>query len=67
MNMLNENKTEYAFKSDFISRVRNFSMTSSDKNSLMPLMEAITNSLQSLYERYNEAWIKKGKLIYFYT
>lgn len=65
MNMLNENKTEYAFKSDFISRVRNFSMTSSDKNSLMPLMEAITNSLQSLYERYNEAWIKKGEVNIF--
>ena len=55
-----DNKKEYEFKSSLISRVRNFSLTPNEKNSLMPIFEAITNSLQSLYESYEQDWIKKG-------
>ena len=55
-----ENKTEYTFKSSLISRVRNFSLTPNEKNSLMPIFEAITNSLQSLYEKYDKDWLTKG-------
>ena len=55
-----ENKTEYTFKSSLISRVRNFSLTPNEKNSLMPIFEAITNSLQSLYEAYDKDWLNKG-------
>lgn len=55
-----DNKTEYTFKSSLISRVRNFSLTPNEKNSLMPIFEAITNSLQSLYEAYDKDWLNKG-------
>lgn len=55
-----DGKKEYEFKSSLISRVRNFSLTPNEKNSLMPIFEAITNSLQSLYELYEQDWIQKG-------
>lgn len=61
------NKTEFQFKSNLISRVRNFSMSPNEKNSIMPLFEAITNSLQAISEKYREEWIKKGNInVYIY-
>lgn len=55
-----DSKKEYSFKSSLISRVRNFSLTPNEKNSLMPIFEAITNSLQSLYECHKDKWIQNG-------
>ena len=51
-----DNKTEYTFKSSLISRVRNFSLTPNEKNSLMPIFEAI----QILYNHYMKPMIKTG-------
>lgn len=60
-----DNKQEFSFKSSLIARIKNFSMTPNENNALMPLFEAVTNSLQAISERYKNDWIKKGNVEIF--
>ncbi|MBS6472797.1 MAG: ATP-binding protein [Acetobacter sp.] len=59
------NKQEFSFKSSLIARIKNFSMTPNENNALMPLFEAVTNSLQAISERYKNDWIKNGNVEIF--
>ena len=60
-----DNKKEYSFKSSLVARIKNFSMTPNENNALMPLFEAITNSLQAISEKYKKDWIEKGNVDIF--
>lgn len=60
-----DNKQEYSFKSSLVARIKNFSMTPNENNALMPLFEAITNSLQAISEKYKKDWIEKGNVDIF--
>lgn len=60
MNTLFENNETYDFKSSFVSRLRNFSLSPTTDNALMPVFEAITNSLHGIQERFSADWMEKG-------
>ena len=55
-------KTSYSFTSDFVGRVNNISLAPSSSNSLAPLYEAITNSIQSIEEKFGRDNIAKGEI-----
>lgn len=54
------NKREYQMDSNLIRRIRNFNL--SPDQYLMPLFEAISNSLHSIQERFGKNWIEKGHI-----
>lgn len=57
-----QSQKSYSFDSNLIRRVENFSLSSNvPKNSIIPLFEAIYNSLHSILDRYgDDLWIKNG-------
>lgn len=52
----------YKFDSNLLSRVRNYSLVPSTDNALLPLFEAITNSIHAVQDRFNDDWKKSGKI-----
>lgn len=55
-------KDSYKFDSNLLSRIRNYSLVPSSDNALLPLFEAITNSIHAIQDRYNDDWKKQGKI-----
>lgn len=56
------NDSSYKFESNLLSRVKNFSLVPSLDNALIPLFEAVTNSIHAVQERFNNAWTEKGNI-----
>ncbi len=52
----------YKFDSNLLSRVRNYSLVPSTDNALLPLFEAITNSIHAVQDRFEDDWKNKGKI-----
>lgn len=52
----------YRFDSNLLSRVRNYSLVPSTDNALLPLFEAITNSIHAIQERFEHNWKSSGKI-----
>ena len=46
-------------QSDFVGRVNRLALKPSDKNALVPIMEAVSNSIHAITERFDD---KAGKL-----
>jgi hypothetical protein len=44
----------HTFKSNFIGRIQNISLAPSSDNSLAPLFEAITNSIQAIEDKFGK-------------
>lgn len=55
-------EVSYKFDSSLLSRVRNYSLVPSTDNSLLPLFEAITNSIHAIQERFEDNWKSLGKI-----
>lgn len=47
---------------DFVGRVRNISLAPSPANSLLPIFEAITNSIQSIEDRFGAPHMEQGQI-----
>lgn len=47
-------------RTSFSGRVRNYNLPPTARNSLMPLFEAMTNSLYAIQERFPDDWPDKG-------
>ena len=43
-------------------RIRNLALSPSYDNTLIPLFEAISNSIHSVQEKFSNAWMKNGKI-----
>lgn len=51
------------FKESLIGRIRNLALSpNAQGNALIPLFEAISNSMHSLQERFGQDWAKKGEI-----
>lgn len=51
------------FQANLVRRVHNYVLgTSTPSNSLLPLWEAIYNSLHAIQDRYGEKWTEQGKI-----
>ncbi len=55
-------EVSYKFDSNLLSRVRNYSLIPSTDNALLPLFEAITNSIHAIQERFEDNWKNSGKI-----
>ena len=55
-------EVSYKFDSNLLSRVRNYSLVPSTDNALLPLFEAITNSIHAVQERFENDWKTKGQI-----
>ena len=55
-----ETPSKFTFKSDFIGRIRNISLSPSPGNCLAPLYEAITNSIQAIEDRFGKDNLTQG-------
>jgi hypothetical protein len=49
-------------KSDFVGRVNRLPLKASDKTALVPLLEAVSNSIYAITERFEEGAGKTGKV-----
>lgn len=56
------NENSYKFDSNLLSRIRNYSLVPSTDNALLPLFEAITNSIHAIQDRFNDDWKSKGRI-----
>lgn len=66
---MSDNKTQetYSFKNCLVSRIRNYSLTPNENNALLPVFEAITNSLHGIQDRLGDKWLVDGQInIYVY-
>lgn len=52
-----------SLESDIVGRVRRLPLRPSAHNSLLPLMEAISNSIDSITERMDDRAVKDGKIV----
>lgn len=55
-------EVSYKFDSNLLSRVRNYSLVPSTDNALLPLFEAITNSIHAVQDRFEDDWKNKGHI-----
>ena len=53
------------FDSNLLSRVRNYSLVPSQDNALLPLFEAITNSIHAVQDKFESDWKTKGNIEVF--
>ena len=51
----------YRFDINLLSRVNNYSLVPSTDNALLPLFEAITNSIHAVQDRFENDWKIIGK------
>ena len=49
-------------KSDFVGRVNRLPLRPSDRNALIPVMEAVSNSVYSITDRFAENAGKQGRI-----
>ena len=49
-------------KSDFVGRVNRLALKPSDKTCLVPVMEAVSNSIHAITERFDEKAGKQGRV-----
>ena len=54
------NQSEYEMDSDLTRRIRNFNL--SPDQYLIPLFEAISNSIHAIQERFQSTWTDEGKI-----
>ena len=55
-------EVSYKFDSNLLSRVNNYSLVPSTDNALLPLFEAITNSIHAVQDRFENDWKNKGQI-----
>lgn len=55
-----ENQSEYQMDSDLTRRIRNFNLSADQY--LIPLFEAISNSMHAIQERFGKSWTDKGRV-----
>lgn len=55
-----KNQTEYKMDSDLTRRIRNFNL--SPDQYLMPLFEAISNSIHAIQDKFGPKWTQKGRI-----
>ncbi len=53
-------RTSTKWKNDPVGRIRNLSLAPSPKNALLPLFEAVMNSIHAIEERFGKDQISKG-------
>ena len=58
-------ENSYKFDSNLLSRVRNYSLIPSQDNALLPLFEAITNSIHAVQDKFENDWKTKGNIEIF--
>ena len=54
--------TSLHFKEDFAGRIANLSMAPNNANTLIPLFEAIMNSIHGAQDRFGELWVKQCRI-----
>ncbi len=52
----------FQLKENLGGRIRNLALSPSYDNTIIPLFEAISNSIHSIQERFGASWIEKGKI-----
>ncbi|AEP09572.1 ATP-binding protein [Micavibrio aeruginosavorus] len=52
----------FQLKENLGGRIRNLALSPSYDNTIIPLFEAISNSIHSIQERFGAGWIEKGKI-----
>jgi hypothetical protein len=58
-----EEPTDFRFEENLQGRINNLALSSrSQGNTLIPLFEAISNSIHSIQERFGDEWGKKGDI-----
>jgi len=50
-------------KSDFVGRVNRLPLKPSDKTALVPVLEAVSNSVYAITERFDEKAVEAGRII----
>jgi hypothetical protein len=50
-------------KSDFVGRVNRLPLKPSDKTALMPVLEAVSNGVYAITEKFNENAAQTGRVI----
>lgn len=55
-------EVRFQLKENLDGRIRNLALSPSYDNTLIPLFEAISNSIHSVQERFSDGWIKHGKI-----
>ncbi|NTF10366.1 hypothetical protein G6L37_23935 [Agrobacterium rubi] len=54
---------DMTFQANLVRRVQNYVLGSSTpSNSLLPLWEAVYNSLHAIQDRYGEKWTEQGEI-----
>jgi hypothetical protein len=55
-----ENKTAYTMDSNLTRRIRNFTLSADQY--MMPLFEAVSNSIHAIQEKFQKRWVEKGRI-----
>ena len=63
-NQSNKQKEHATFKMEenIEGRIRNLALSPSYENTMIPLFEAISNSIHAVQERFDQQWMAKGKI-----
>jgi hypothetical protein len=50
-------------KSDFVGRVNRLALKPSDKTALVPILEAVSNSVYAITEKFDDRAVEVGRII----